>query len=112
MQGPFLDSEESGIEKEIERKLRGYRPAGRIGNERELELELRGKLSSVFGPENVETQKKLRYGKIDIVINQEYAIELKLPSSYTELIRSEGQFHGMPKISRRFSFSFTIRDRF
>jgi hypothetical protein len=78
------------IERRIEGILKGYIPTGRIKSERELELQLAGKLSQALGQEKVETQCRSKYGRVDVVVDKEYAIELKMPSSYSELIRSEG----------------------
>lgn len=80
----------STIERKIERELKKFRPIGRIKSERELEIALAGSLSRAFGAENVQRQVRMRYGKVDMVIQHEYAIELKMPSSFSEIIRSEG----------------------
>ena len=80
----------STIEKKIERELNRYTPISKLKSERDLERELTGGLARAFGRENVRTQVRLRYGKVDVVIREDYAIELKMPSSVSELIRAEG----------------------
>jgi len=80
----------STIERKIERELKKYRPISRIKSEKDLERELSGSLSRAFGYEKVQTQKRTPYGRVDMVINDEYAIELKLASSYSYISRSIG----------------------
>ena len=102
--------EVSTIEKKIERTLKNYVPTGKLRNERELEVSLSARLASVFGHENIQTQAPLEHGKVDIVINREYAIELKMPSTYGELIKSEGPIsHYADSFKKVFFYIYDIK---
>ncbi len=59
--------------------------------ERELEAQMVQSLSAIFGPDKVNYQERARGGRVDIVVDSKYAIELKVINSSTQLTGMVGQ---------------------
>ena len=59
--------------------------------ERELEAQMVQSLSAVFGPSKVNYQERARSGRVDIVVANKYAIELKIITSPSQLMAMMGQ---------------------
>jgi len=59
--------------------------------ERELEAQMVQSLSALFGTNKVNYQERARSGRVDIVVDGKYAIELKVITSPSQLISMVGQ---------------------
>ena len=59
--------------------------------ERELEAQMVQSLRAIFGLDNVNYQERARGGRVDIVVDNKYAIELKVITSPSQLTNMVGQ---------------------
>jgi len=59
--------------------------------ERQLEAQMVQSLSAIFGPDKVNYQERARGGRVDIVVDDKYAIELKVINSPSQLTSMVGQ---------------------
>jgi len=63
----------------------------KVLKERELEAQMVQSLSAIFGPDKVNYQERARSGRVDIVVDDKYAIELKVINSPSQLTSMVGQ---------------------
>jgi len=63
----------------------------KVLKERELEAQMVQSLSAIFGPDKVNYQERARSGRVDIVVYDKYAIELKVINSPSQLTSMVGQ---------------------
>jgi hypothetical protein len=59
--------------------------------ERQLEAQMVQSLSAIFNPSKVNYQERARSGRVDIVVDDKYAIELKVVTSPSQLTAMVGQ---------------------
>jgi len=59
--------------------------------ERQLEAQMVQSLRPIFGPDKVNYQERARSGRVDIVVDDKYAIELKVITSPSQLTSMVGQ---------------------
>ncbi len=81
----------------IRKELKNFKPLGvrsKSFNERNLEVQLVQRLRYAFGEGKVNYQEGGRSGRVDIVVDGKYAIELKVGASRSELNRLQGQLTG------------------
>ena len=71
--------------------------------ERNLEVQMVQSLQAAFGPNKVNYQERARGGRVDIVVDDKYAIELKVITSPTQLTSMVGQ---VMKYSREYDQVF------
>lgn len=62
--------------------------------ERDLEVQMVQSLQAAFGTNKVNYQERARSGRVDIVVDSKYAIELKVVTSPTQLTGMVGQVMG------------------
>ena len=63
----------------------------KVLKERDLEAQMVQSLSAIFGPEKVNYQERARSGRVDIVVDDKYAIELKVINTSSQLTGMVGQ---------------------
>ena len=71
--------------------------------ERQLEAQMVQSLRPIFGPDKVNYQERARGGRVDIVVDDKYAIELKVINSPSQLTSMVGQ---VMKYSREYDKVF------
>jgi len=86
--------------------LKGFKPIRtrkKQLKERELEAQMVQSLSAIFGTNKVNYQERARSGRVDIVVDGKYAIELKVITSPSQLTGMVGQ---VMKYSREYDKVF------
>jgi len=82
----------SRTEIKIKKELVGFKPIIRKKTkERDIEAQLVQRLQVKFGEDKINYQERARSGRIDIVVDDDYAIELKLLTSPSQLTPLLGQ---------------------
>ena len=83
---------EATIVSTLRKQLKSFNPiVRRTTKERNVEAQMVQRLRAILGDEKVNYQERSRSGRIDVVVDNDYAIELKLMASPSQLTPLLGQ---------------------
>ena len=101
----------SVIESKLRKQLNSFNPIiGKRTKERNVEAQLVQRLQAVLGDEKINYQERTRAGRTDIVVANDYAIEIKLMTSPSQLTPLIGQALRYSKIySKLFIWIYDVR---
>jgi hypothetical protein len=95
--------------------LKGFRPIvtrRKALKEKQLEAQMVQSLCAIFGSDKVNYQERARGGRVDIVVDERYAIGLKVMSSPSQLTSMVGQIMKYSKEYQRvFLWMYDIRSQ-